>query len=142
MGVHWVYHGPKVLVQKLHLEMLEHEEPEHEEDEDAEEEEVVDVVVAVRLQQLPDLADGVGDDGARVVKAVVNFPYKLLLFLELIADVDGEVLELVHLATELALHLLVGVLQGLVAQEVALRGALGVGARPAVRHLLKKVNQA
>ena len=80
------------------------------------------------------LADGVGDDGARVVEAVIHFLHQLLLLIELIADVDGEVLELVHLAPELALHHLVGVLQGLVAQEAAL-GALGVGARPTVGHL-------
>ena len=40
-------------------------EPEDEEDEDAEEEEVVDVVVAVRLQQLPDLQEDGGGGRSR-----------------------------------------------------------------------------
>ena len=82
-------------------------EPENEEDKEAEEEEVVDVVVAVRLQQLPHFPYCVCDDGAGAVEPVVHVVEQCPLILQLHPYVDGERLELGDLVLHVALHLLV-----------------------------------
>ena len=101
-------------------------EPEDEEDEEAEEEQVVDVIVAVRLQQLPHLPYRVGDDGTGAVELVVHVLEQLVLLLQLHPNVDGEGLELRYLVLHVAFHLLVLILEGLVAHD----RPLGVAGNP------------
>ena len=85
---------------------------------------------------LPDLPDGVLDDGAGAVEAVVHIPEQLVLLLELQPDVDGEGLEGADLALQLALHLLVLILQGFVTHEGRALGR-GVPVRPVGHNALQ-----
>ena len=87
--------------------------PEYEEDKEAEEKEVVDVVVAVRLQQLPHLPYCVRDDRAGAVEPIVHVVDQRPLILQLHPDVDGERLQLGDFVLHVTLHLLILVLQGL-----------------------------
>ena len=57
--------------------------PEDEEHEHAEAKQIVDVVFVIRLGQLENLADGVGEHGMCGVKLIIHRPQELVLLLHL-----------------------------------------------------------
>ena len=67
-------------------------EPQNKEDEGAEKKQVADVVVALRLQHLPNLPCGVCDDGAHVVETIVQAAGQILLVFQLHPNFDRNVI--------------------------------------------------
>ena len=104
----------KFLVRPGHLSDIEPQDQEHEH---AEGQQIVDVVVVMCLGHLQYFTNGVGKHGMRGVEMIIHVLKKLILLIHLHPNIDRERFKSRDLAFQLALQLLISLLQCFIPHE-------------------------